>query len=156
MKALSTAVALAAACATAQAQELTMKEQDGLRWVCGGVGVEERQALAALEPQANLKLLLVTEKRGGYLADVGVSLYDAGAQAPRLSVVADGPMCLIHAPAGRYRIEGSSGTVKRSATANVPKESKHPVRVVLSFPGEPWDGVWASDEEKRGARETEH
>jgi hypothetical protein len=58
--------------ASAWAGPLAMTSEAGMRWVCGGVGAEERRELAALEPQANLRLLFVTEKRGGYLADVAV------------------------------------------------------------------------------------
>jgi hypothetical protein len=137
----------------ALAQPLAMKDEAGMRWVCGGVGVEERQALAALEPQANLKLLFVTVKRGGYLADIALDLYDtSGAKKPRLSLAADGPTCLVQAPAGRYRLEASFRDVRRTATALIGKETGKPARVVFSFPGEPWDGIWASEEEKRGAR----
>jgi hypothetical protein len=137
----------------APAQPLAMKDEAGMRWVCGGVGVEERKALAALEPQANLKLLFVTVRRGGYLADIALDLYDTPeAKKPRLSLAADGPICLVQAPAGRYRLEASFGDVRRTATALIGKEAGKPVRLVFSFPGEPWDGIWASEEEKGGAR----
>lgn len=94
----------------ANAAPLDMKDERGVRWICGGAGADERRELAVLESQANLKLLLVTEKRGGYLADVEVSLFERGADPHKLQ------------------------------------------RTVLAFPAEPWDGVWASDEEKAQAR----
>lgn len=153
MKRFLIAAALAALCATAQAQPLEMKDENGLRWACGGIGVEERQALAGLERQANLKLLFVTAKRGGYLADVDVSLYPAGAAGlAQLTMIAQGPICVIDAPAGRYRIEASYNGVKRAATVTLRKDGKQPAQVALTFPEGAWDGVKATDEEKQSSR----
>jgi hypothetical protein len=106
-------------------------------------------ALAELRPQANLELLFVTAKRGGYLADVEVSLYAADKTSPVLQVTAEGPMCMILAPAGRYRIEASYAGVTRAH--QVAADAKT-ARVVFAFPEEPWDGIRASDEEKQQAR----
>jgi hypothetical protein len=138
--------------ATLAGAQPAMQEQAGVRWVCGGVGADERAALAALEREANLKLMFVTEKRGGYLADVAVAMYDAKASTPRLQLTSDGPICLLRAPAGRYRIEAAYGKAKRSATAAPDKDAGKPARVVFSFPGEPWDGIRASEADKEQAR----
>lgn len=126
-----------------------MKEHAGLRFACGGIGVEERAALAALRPQANVELLFVTAKRGGYLADVEVTVYAADKSSPALQTTAEGPMCMLSAPAAKYRIEAAYGGVKRSAQVAADKK---PARVVFGFPEEPWDGIRASDEEKQQAR----
>jgi len=134
MKTLIAMLALAALPLGAAAQQLAMQDSGGVRWVCGGVGGEERERLAALAPEANLSLLFVAGKRGAYLADVAVSLYDAGSKTPRLEIRADGPMCLLHAAAGRYRIEASFNGAKRSADATVAADAKRPARVVLVFP----------------------
>jgi len=147
MKTILFASALAATTGLAVAQDIVMREQGGIRWACGGVGVEERAALAALRPQANLELLFVTAKRGGYLADVAVTVY-AGEKSV-LQLTAEGPMCELSAPAGKYRIETAYGGVKRSQQVTVGAGLS---RVVFGFPGEPWDGIKASDEEKQQAR----
>jgi hypothetical protein len=144
-------VALAALAGTAAGQDIAMKEQAGVRWACGGAGVEERAALASLRSQANLELLFVTARRGGYLADVAVSIYAPKAASPLLEFTAEGPMCMIFAPAGAYRIEASFKDAKRVQQASAGAAGK-PARAVFSFPGEPWDGVWASEEEKRQAK----
>ena len=136
----------------AWAQNLEMRDTGGLRWVCGGVGADERRALVALEAQANLALVFVTPKRGGYLADVELSLFDASAKSARFTAATDGPMCLLRVPAGNYRLEASFGGVRRTSAVAVPADAKKPVRAVFAFPGEPWDGIWASDEEKAQAR----
>jgi hypothetical protein len=149
MRSASLAVAFMSLAGLAAAQDLGMKEHAGLRFACGGAGVEERVALAALRPQANLELLFVTARRGGYLADVEVALYAAGKEAAVLQVTAEGPICMIAAPAGKYRIEASYRGIKRTvhAAANAAQ-----ARVVLRFPDEPWDGIKASEEEKQPAR----
>jgi hypothetical protein len=147
---ISLLVTMLAACAgAATAQDIPMKEHAGLRFACGGAGVEERAALAALRPQANVELLFVTAKRGGYLADVEIAVYAADKDAPVLQLIAVGPTCLLFAPKGTYRIDASYGGVKRSM--KVAAGAKQ-ARVVFGFPDEPWDGIRASDEEKREAR----
>lgn len=140
---------LAAFAGLAAAQDIGMKEHAGIRWACGGAGIEERAALASLRSQANLELLFVTAKRGGYLADVEVSVHAADKGPPVLQLTAEGPICMISAPAARYRIEVSYGGVKRSRQVAA---SAKQVRVIFGFPEEPWDGIRASDEEKQQAR----
>jgi hypothetical protein len=143
---------IALAAGSAFAAPLAMKEERGLRWVCGGAGVEERQEIAALEREANLRLLFVTQKRGGYLADVEVALSGRGASAPSLKFTSEGPICLLKAPAGSYTVQAEYAGKQRSAQVTVAADPGKPVKAVLAFPGEPWDGIWASAEEKSGAR----
>ncbi len=126
--------ALAALPLSAGAQQFTMQESGGMRWACGGVGEEERDGLAALQSQANLSVMSVAGKRGAYLADVQLALYDAKSKSPRLEIKTDGPICLIHAAPGRYRIEASFDGAKRSAEATIAANGKRPARVVLVFP----------------------
>lgn len=151
MRAL-TAIAALFAINGASAAPLAMTEEQGVRWVCGGVGAEERREIAALEPQANLRLLFVTQKRGGYLADAEVALSERGAAAPRVSFRADGPICLLKVPAGDYVVKAKLGGKERSAQVKAGAETGKPAGAVFAFPPEPWDGIWASDEEKQGAR----
>jgi hypothetical protein len=133
MKAILFAGAMAAAAVPAVAQDAGMKEQGGVRWICGGVGEEARAELAALRPQANLELLFITGKRGGYIADVGLALYAGEEKAPLLRTVSPGPICLLAVPAGRYRIEAEFRGVTRVLRAGT--GGKAPV--VFSFPEEP-------------------
>lgn len=128
------AAALAAASVAAQAQGFAMKNEAGVGWVCAGVGLGEREALAGLEQQANLKLLLVTSTRGAFVANVPVELYRAGSKAALLSVTAVGPVCLFDLPAGRYRVEAMYHDARRGAAVDVRAGSKRRARVVLSFP----------------------
>lgn len=128
------AVALAAASVAAQAQGFAMKNEGGVSWICAGVGLDEREALDALEAQANFKLLLVTSTQGAFVANVPVTLYRAGSKTPVLSVHANGPVCLFDLPAGRYRVESAYHDARRGAAVEVRAGRKRPARVVLSFP----------------------
>jgi hypothetical protein len=78
-----------------------------------------------------------------------VAVYAAGQASPVLQLTAEGPICMISAPAAKYRIEASYGGVKhsREVAANA-----RPSRVAFGFPEEPWDGIRAFDEEKQQAR----
>lgn len=135
MKRFLVVAALAAACGAAQAQELALRDDAGLRWVCGGIGEEERETLAALEPQVNLKLMFVAGKRGAFVANVDVSLYDGASELLRFTMIAQGPICLIQAPVGRYRIAATYGELRLEQTVTLPeKKAKDPARIVFSFP----------------------
>ena len=135
------AAVLAAASVAAQGQGLEMKDEDGLGWICAGVGIGEREALSALEPQANFKLVLVTATRGAYIAGVPVALYRAGSKSPLLSVRAEGPICLFHLPAGQYRVESTYNSHLRGAALRVGGRKGRPARIVLSFPSRSEDSL---------------
>jgi len=142
-----------AACAAALALlAATSAHAAGEAIACAGVGAEERAALRAREGGVALKLLFVTAKRGGWLADAEVTVADAGG-AGLLRTRADGPICHVSLPEGRYRITAALAGATRTASVRVPAKPSRPQQVVFAFPGEPWDGIWASDEEKRQARE---
>lgn len=150
MRRAALAFAAAAAAAAAAAQPALVAEGE-VRYACGGAGVEEREALGALERETNLKLVFVTQKRGGYLADVALTVQDAGGRE-RLRTLAPGPVCMLALPAGRYRLVAAYGGERRNAAVDVPAQTARPRTVVFAFPGEKWDGIWASEEEKAGAR----
>ncbi len=128
---------------------LAMQRSGPVSWVCGGVGSDERRDIEALRPQARLEVLFVTKERGGYLSDAELAVYD-GHGEPLLQVSADGPICLLDAPAGSYVLSASYGGVTRKARAIVAKDGAAR-KVVFAFPEEPWDGIRASPEERAQA-----
>jgi hypothetical protein len=101
----------------------------GLQWSCGGVGSDERRALAGLGGEAALELVMVTAERGGYVAGAEVSL--RGTTTKGAQALLDG--------------------TRREARAVV-KAGGKAARVVMTFPEKAWDGIRASAEEKRQAR----
>ncbi|RYF69467.1 MAG: carboxypeptidase regulatory-like domain-containing protein [Comamonadaceae bacterium] len=101
---------LAAACLagalSAQAQPAAlpaMKGDGAVRWVCGGIGSDESTAMRGAMKSHPLSLLFA-RKDGAYLADVDVRIQSA-AGAPALTLRANGPVCLVDLPAGRYAVE---------------------------------------------------
>ena len=101
-------LAMAALCAgsAALAQVPPMQGEGAARYACGGIGSDESTAMRAAMKSHPLSLLFARAD-GAYLADVGVTIRDAkGATA--LQLTADGPVCLVDLPAGRYSIEATS------------------------------------------------
>jgi hypothetical protein len=105
-----------------------------LRLVCGGIGSDEREAMEAKAPSANLSLEMFIAPGGEYVADVDVTLQPLGGERAPLAVHTEGPICLLHVPPGRYRIEATFSGVTRSAQTTVPAGATRPVRVALAFP----------------------
>jgi hypothetical protein len=128
-------------------------EAGSLRWRCGGIGADERRALAAASAGASLQVLIVSEKRGSYLTGARLEVYGAGKTAALLSVESAGPLCYVEAPAGEYRVTARLEGVARETRVRVGGPGHAHARAVLAFPEEPWDGIRASEEEKRQARE---
>jgi hypothetical protein len=119
---------------TAAAQPFQTNEQGDVRWVCAGIGEDEREALAKMEAGTSLKLVFAAGKRGEYLAGVDVILSDREGKRPALKFTAEGPICLIQAPAGRYQLEASFKDEKRSVSTMVAKDARQPGTVVFRFP----------------------
>lgn len=129
-------LALAALSVPASAQPFEMKEQAGVRWTCGGVGAGERAEFAKLEGQSNLKLVFAAGKRGAYVTDVAVLFTDDTGKRANVQFTADGPLCLIQAPAGSYRVEAVYGNTKQGAAAALDKKAGAPATVIFNFPDE--------------------
>jgi hypothetical protein len=122
--------------------------------VCGGVGSDDRAALASGMPGANLSLEMFIAKGGEYVADADVKLMRLGSREPAFAARADGPICYLRVAPGRYRIEATFEGVTRSATATVAPSATKPVHVALAFPKSVGDRQTdaASPEEKAQAR----
>jgi hypothetical protein len=133
---LALCLALTSSGVAAQTPEpdFTMKQYGAVRWVCGGYGANERAALARLEPRSDLKLVFAAGKNAVYVSQVLVWMNDEEGKQKPLQFRSDGPICLIQAPAGRYRFEASYGNATRNASASVVGNAKRPAMVVFRFP----------------------
>jgi hypothetical protein len=151
MKKIQILVAACAAAFVANAAALEQKSDGAAAWVCGGAGEQERIQLKGLESEASAELLFVTEKRGGYLADVDFVVRDQKGGTV-LQGRADGPKCLLSVPAGRYRVEATFEGSRRSANFQVAGARGKPTRTVLTFPRDPSETIAPSAEEKAGVR----
>ncbi len=128
------------------------KHDGAVPWACGGVSAEERRALPGVVPDANLELLFVGGKRGAYEAGAEWRIFDRSGE-PVAFGTADGPQCFLRAPAGSLRVEARIGSEMHSAKATIKPGAKRS-RLVFTFAGEPEEeGVQASEEEKRQARQ---
>ncbi|MBO9516218.1 MAG: carboxypeptidase regulatory-like domain-containing protein [Variovorax sp.] len=100
----------------------SMKTMGAARYVCGGVGAEESNAMRAAMKDHPLSLLFARAS-GAYLADVDVTVKDAqGGTA--LAMRADGPVCLVDLPAGRYTVEAASEGVSKTQVVSLGEGSK--------------------------------
>ena len=144
--------ALLAVPAGAAVESLALRDAGALRWVCGGIGADERRSLASISAGTNLEVLFVSAKRGGYLAGAQLVVYGRGVPQPLLRVESTGPVCRIDAPAGEYRLVASLDGVTREKVVRLGRPGHQGARAVMTFPDEPWDGIRASEEEKRQAR----
>jgi hypothetical protein len=96
-----------------QAQGMpAMKSQGAGQYVCGGIGSDESVAMRAAMKAHPLSLLFARAD-GAYLADVAVTVKDAGGAAV-LTLRANGPVCLIDLPAGRYTVEAVAKGVTKT------------------------------------------
>lgn len=81
--------------------------EDGITYVSGGSGLEERQALDEVAGDYNLKLVFAEKGSGAYLADVKLSIMSVKGQKI-LEAVSDGPWFFVKLAPGRYRISAES------------------------------------------------
>jgi len=126
-------------------------------FTCGGIGADQRRALAERSAGANLALEFFVANHGDFVGGAEVSLVPLGAAggSGALHVAADGPICYGRVPPGHYRIEASLNGATRTARATVPVGASAPVRVAIAFPEAAAPGdldVRPSPEEKQEAR----
>jgi len=126
-------------------------------FTCGGIGADQRRALAERSEGANLALEFFVAHHGDFVGGAEVSLVPLGAAggSGALHVAADGPICYGRVPPGRYRIEASLNGSTRTARATVPVGASAPVRVAIAFPEAAVRGdldVRPTPEEKQEAR----
>jgi hypothetical protein len=79
----------------------------GIRYVSGGVGEDERAELDALSNQYNLRLLFAMQGSGEYLAAVRVNILDAHGGTV-LTAQSRGPWFFTQLPPGDYVVDAST------------------------------------------------
>lgn len=85
---------------------LQIHNDQGIRYVSGGVGESERTELNAQSPQFNLRLMFAMQGSGNYLSAVRVSILDARGEKI-LVTESKGPWFLAQLPPGDYTVEAS-------------------------------------------------
>ncbi len=122
------AASLALAALTTAAAITEGTTNDGRRYLSGGIGTEEVDALRA--QASNYSLQLVTAARSGaYLAGTQLRITGPGS-AVILDTRIDAPWLLIDLPAGHYAVRATHDgeTVQRNVTVG-----GKPQRIVLTF-----------------------
>ena len=115
---LVAAAALGASLA-AHGQSVTPQTSNGISYVTGGVGEDEREALISARPLYNLHLTFATRARGNYRADVLVTIAD-GKGVTRFNAGPAGPLLYVNLPPGRYRVTATARGQAQTQSASVP------------------------------------
>ena len=84
---------------------ITTAAAQNVKFISGGVSDDSAERMAARGKEFNLKLLFAA-KDGHYLADVAVSISDAG-NRKILDTVSEGPFLLAQLPPGKYAISAT-------------------------------------------------
>ena len=126
------------------------KTENGLRYLCGGVGLDESEYMKAQARSHGLLMTFATSD-GSYLAKVHVDIADNRGK-PLMSVDCDAPMLLVDLPRGdRYRILAQAEGASLSRSASV--KSGGGSRAVFVWPTQGGRSEKPTRAEKRGQSE---
>jgi len=108
--------------AAAQSAMPAMRGEGAARYVCGGIGSDESTAFRAAMKEHPLALLFARAD-GAYEADVAVSIQNEN-NVTALAFRANGPVCLIDLPAGKYVVNADAGSASKKQAVTVGGGSK--------------------------------
>lgn len=83
-------------------QPLELQEQQGISFVSGGLGADERDQLRTMQDEFNLKLVFAIDA-GNYLSDIDVRIMDQQGNT-LVETRSDGPILMAKLPAGTYSV----------------------------------------------------
>lgn len=111
-----------------------MQTENGIRYVCGGVGSDEAASLKQAAREHDLVLTFAT-REGNYLADVDVNIADARGRS-LLATTCDGPIMLVDLPkGGTYRVRADVDGRQATGTVQIRSHAKGK-RLALVLPRE--------------------
>lgn len=112
-----------------QAVQLQQQEQNGVRYLQGGIGQDEANALRKT-PGYDLHVELSTGPEGKFQSGATVDIQNAQGQ-PVLSLTDAGPLLYVQLPPGKYKVTGNAQgeTVQQMVTVN----GKSPATVNLNW-----------------------
>lgn len=99
---------LAASASQAQtdnSQIPALQTTGALHYTCGGISSDESKAMRAAMGGYPLALLFARQQ-GEYLANLAVDI--APSAGPAMRFTADGPICLLKLPAGKYTVKATT------------------------------------------------
>ncbi len=112
---------------------LAAKTENGITYLCGGVGKEEAAYMKQAARGHDLMLTFAT-RRGDYLADVNVTIEDARGETV-LQTTCDAPIMLVDMPkSGTYRIHAEAAGYAQDRTARVNTRKPALAALVMTWP----------------------
>jgi len=114
----ATALACSAFAPAATAQEIEQQSSNGVTYVTGGVGSEERQAMRELSPQFNVQLMFADRGSGDYRSGQSVEVRDMRGNV-RMQAEDTGPLLYAQLPPGRYRVTATVDGQRQQRTISV-------------------------------------
>lgn len=112
-----------------QAVQLQPQEQNGIRYVQGGIGQDEANALRKTTGY-DLHVELSTGSEGKFQSGATVDIQNAQGQ-PVLSVTDAGPLLYVQLPAGKYKVTGNAQGQRVQQVVAV--DGKAPTTVSLNW-----------------------
>lgn len=79
-----------------------LAQSEEVKYLAGGIGLDERQYMASVEKEYNLKIEMATTA-GFYVAGAHVIVWDKDGGMV-LEAAPDGPLMLVKLPAGAYKV----------------------------------------------------
>lgn len=102
------------------AQMPPAQETNGIRYVTGGVGLDESNAFKVQRGNYNL-YVLITAKNGDFLSKLPVKIID-GRKRVILEAETNGPYFYAHLPAGNYQVQVNKGENSQKRNVSVGKK----------------------------------
>lgn len=114
-----------------------LQTENGVKFMCGGIGMTEAGRMKALASQYDL-MVTFAASNGAYLADIGVEI--ARGKDKLVTVKCGGPIMLVDVPKpGTYRITADTEGQQQVRTAHV-REGEQGKRVRVTWPVRMVDG----------------
>lgn len=98
---------------------IKQQEMNGIRYVTGGIGLDERNALKGMEKEYNLKLVFAAVS-GQYLSEIGIVIKNTNGNT-LLNTTSDGPWFLADLPSGRYKVSAKYKDQQKTRLVEVGK-----------------------------------
>lgn len=99
-----------------------VRQQGEVRYIIGGVGQEEVQAMNAMAKDFDAKVIL-SDTKGHYLSDADVTVKNSSGETV-LSTKSDGPILLLDLKPGAYTVEAKYGDSVQRRTVKVDDRTK--------------------------------
>lgn len=90
----------------AAGQAPVVQAQGEVRYVSGGIGVDERLELLAMHAEFNVHMTFAVKRAGNFIADVAVRIEDAAGREV-LDAVSEGPWLYARLAPGRYSLRAT-------------------------------------------------